>query len=123
MQPMSDRDENGRFVIGNKTAIGRPRGSRAKLSENFLGDLCEAWEEHGPAALLKCATTEPVQFCKIVANLMPAKMEAALTVTHDLSEEYQRAVTYADAWRVAAKARALIGAEPLPEVEVLNDDD
>jgi Family of unknown function (DUF5681) len=71
----TNRDDKGQFlqgVSGNKA--GRPKGSRNKLGERFLDDLLEAWEDRGRDALVACATKEPAQFCKIVANILPKEV-------------------------------------------------
>jgi Family of unknown function (DUF5681) len=57
---------------------GRPKGSRNKLSEDFFRDLCEAWQAMGKAALA-AAWTNPTDFVRIVANLMPREMEMTAT--------------------------------------------
>ena len=41
------RDEHGRWLKGYSGGPGRPLGSRNKLSEDFLRDLQEDWEQHG----------------------------------------------------------------------------
>ena len=41
------RDERGRWLKGFSGGPGRPLGSRNKLSEHFLCDLQEDWEQHG----------------------------------------------------------------------------
>ena len=43
------RDEHGRWVKGFPGGPGRPVGSRNKLSEQFLADFQEDWEQHGKA--------------------------------------------------------------------------
>jgi hypothetical protein len=43
------RDQHGRWVKGFYGGPGRPVGSRNKLSEQFLADLQEDWEQHGKA--------------------------------------------------------------------------
>jgi hypothetical protein len=50
---------------------GRPRGSRNKLAEDFLTDAYQQWQRHGSKALETMATSEPAQFCQMVANLLP----------------------------------------------------
>ena len=52
-------------------AKGRPQGSRNKLTEEFTHSLCKAWVTYGEAALMTAALTEPVEFCNMVARLMP----------------------------------------------------
>ena len=117
-----DRDEKtGRFLNGNKRSTGRPRGSRSKLSEAFISDLSDAWEAHGQDALVKCATQEPATFVKIVANLLPRKVDATLEVTsafegYDLND----AIQFAQAYEIALRA---IGAEPPPEMKTIEAQD
>ncbi len=65
---------------GNPT--GRPKGSRNKLSEEFLSDLLVEWRDQGPAALKKAAAEKPVEFCKMVASLLPKE----IAVKNELSE-------------------------------------
>jgi hypothetical protein len=116
MNTRPDRDENGRFLNGNKRAVGRPRGSRSKLSETFISDLNEAWETHGVAALNKCATQEPVKFCKIVADLLPSKMEASLNVTNIFAQyNLTDPREFAAAWEIARKV--VYGQAPIAEID------
>jgi hypothetical protein len=63
---------------------GRPRGSRGKLSEDFLLDLHSAWTEHGADALARCAKTEPGVFCKIVASLLPRNVDVNVSGSIDV---------------------------------------
>jgi hypothetical protein len=110
MSSMSDvettadhRDERGRFLAGNSGNGGRPKGARSKLGEAFLEDLRDAWNEHGAAALKRCAIEEPAQFCRIVASLMPKDVNLNLSVD---------AADFATKFR---SARAMLGNdEPLP---------
>lgn len=50
---------------------GRPKGSRNKLSEDFLRDFCEAWDHHGKEALLKVAQDDPGKFVTVAASILP----------------------------------------------------
>ena len=58
---------------------GRPKGSRNKLSEDFFRDLSEAWTAFGKPALMTAAWTHPVEFVRVVAQLMPKDVEATVT--------------------------------------------
>jgi hypothetical protein len=76
----------------------------------------DTWEEHGPSALVACATKEPAQFCKIVANILPKKvLLTALSVNakFDLTV-MEDAQGFFEAYRYA---RQRIGAEP-PRIEL-----
>ena len=58
---------------------GRPKGSRNKLSEDFFRDLCDAWQAFGKAALMTAAWTHPVEFVRVVAQLMPKDVDVTVT--------------------------------------------
>jgi len=47
VKPKPEQDEKGRFIAGNSGNGGRKPGSRAKLGEAFVADLCADWEKHG----------------------------------------------------------------------------
>src|SRR5262249_49142692 len=53
------------------TSAGRPKGSRNKLSEDFLADFLEAWTTHGKQALEEMATKNPTVFVRVAASLIP----------------------------------------------------
>jgi hypothetical protein len=59
---------------------GRPKGSRNKLSEDFLADLHESWLAFGKPALMTAAWTDPVAYVRVVASLIPRELEATTTV-------------------------------------------
>jgi hypothetical protein len=54
---------------------GRPKGSRNKLAESFIRDVYEKWEDKGNSALEEVIKRKPWEFVKIVAGLMPQKLE------------------------------------------------
>ena len=58
---------------------GRPQGSRNKLTEDFFRDLCDAWTAFGKPALMAAAWTNPTDFVRVVAQLMPKDVEATVT--------------------------------------------
>lgn len=60
------------FQKGNP---GRPPGSKNKLSEDFLRDICEVWDKHGKAALFNVAVNEPAKFVQVAASLIPKEMK------------------------------------------------
>jgi Family of unknown function (DUF5681) len=53
---------------------GRPKGSRHKLSEAFLRDLCAAWESSGIEAIKRVAEDNPASFLRVVASLIPRQI-------------------------------------------------
>lgn len=60
-----------------RRALGR-RGDRSKLARRFFNDLYHAWEEQGESAIARAAFHDPMGFVRVVASLMPQKLE----VTH-----------------------------------------
>ncbi len=60
---------------GSKPGPGRPKGSRNKLSEDFLRDMSEVWDAHGKAALLDVAQNDPAKFVQVAACLIPKEMK------------------------------------------------
>ena len=58
---------------------GRPPGTRNKLTEDFFRDLCDAWTAFGKAALMTAAWTHPVEFVRVVAQLMPKDVDVTVT--------------------------------------------
>jgi len=58
---------------------GRPKGSRNKLSEEFFRNLCDAWQAFGEPALMSAALTHPLEFVRVVAQLMPKDVEVTAT--------------------------------------------
>ena len=74
------RDTKGRFVAGNGGNGGRRPGARNKLGESFIADLRDVWESHGKQALIDCAQTEPAQFVRVLASLMPKDINLSVAV-------------------------------------------
>ena len=67
--------ESGRFLTGNSGGPGRPKGSRNRLSEDFLAGLQADFEEHGPAVIAQVRKDRPHEYLKIVASVLPREMQ------------------------------------------------
>jgi hypothetical protein len=81
---------------------GRPRGSRSRISEKFLTVLERIWDQHGEAAMVKAALAEPMQFTKMVAGLLPSKVESSLQVTNIFAElNLSDPAEFGRAWDIA----------------------
>lgn len=61
---------------------GKPKGSRNKLSEDFLRDLHADWEEYGKQVLADTRAQNPAAYLKVVASLLPKETHH----THFLDE-------------------------------------
>jgi hypothetical protein len=71
------RKTDTRFKPGAEwkgNAKGRPKGSRHKLSEAFVADLCATWEEHGIDAIKRVAKNDPASFLRVIASLVPKEL-------------------------------------------------
>ena len=55
----------------NGNAAGRPLGGKNKLSESFIEELTKSFAKHGKNAIDCVAKNSPVQYLKIIANLVP----------------------------------------------------
>ena len=50
---------------------GRPRGAKAKLTEEFLKALLEDFARNGKEAIRKARDRSPVQYLRLIATLVP----------------------------------------------------
>ena len=75
--------ETGVFLKGKKGGPGRPKGSRNKLTEQFLSDVYNAWQESGETCIAEMIADKPGDFVKLVATIIPK--EATLNI-NDHSE-------------------------------------
>jgi hypothetical protein len=66
---------------------GRPKGSRNKLSEDFIADLHESWQTHGKMAIERCVAEKPDIYLKIVAGLLPKDVNLKVSNLDDLTDE------------------------------------
>jgi hypothetical protein len=73
-KPTMSRDRNGRFISGGKPGPGRPPGSRNRLAEDFLADLCADWAQHGVAVIAKVRREHPAVYLRTVASLIPREL-------------------------------------------------
>jgi hypothetical protein len=83
LKKMTGRDpETGQFVQGYKGG-GRPKGSRNKLGEAFIADVYAKWQARGGEALERMIDTDPGGFVRVVAQVLPDKLE--VDVKHTIS--------------------------------------
>jgi hypothetical protein len=108
------RDERGRWLKGFSGGPGRPLGSRNKLSEDFLRDLQEDWEQHGKKiikimrekfpeiyfqSMVKLALVHRVELGRPKEFDKPRTVEEALlSRTHDFNSRSAAPATPALIW-------------------------
>ena len=74
--------KTGRFITGNNGG-GRPKGSRNKLSTEFLDDLHAKWQQHGPDVLERVIRDDPAAFMRTVAQILPKEIDANVNAGSD----------------------------------------
>ena len=67
-----ERREDGTFLPGSG---GRTKGSRNKLSEAFIRELADSFEEKGAESIEEVRVNYPAQYLNVIAKLMPKIME------------------------------------------------
>jgi hypothetical protein len=58
--------------------LGRPVGSRNKLSETFVTDLAELWEKQGPAILQRVAEESPEKLLAAMVQVLPKDFQVSV---------------------------------------------
>lgn len=53
---------------------GRPKSSRNKLGEDFIKALADDFEKNGPATIEIARRTDPVQYLKVIAAVIPKEV-------------------------------------------------
>ncbi|NVN06051.1 hypothetical protein HW509_10690 [Asaia spathodeae] len=60
----------------NANPAGRPKGTRNKLSENFVAALYADFEANGQQAIEMMRIEKPGDYVKVVASLVPSQFQA-----------------------------------------------
>jgi hypothetical protein len=83
------------------------------LSEGFLDALQVDFEKHGSAVIETVRQKDPTAYLKVVANLMPAKLEAQLEAKIDVEHHFSDTNSIADILQLVAKEAGLEAAMTL----------
>jgi len=85
------------FEKGNPGGPGRPKGSRNKLTEDFISDVYAHWQDTGKEAVIQMQQEDNTQFVRMVASLLPKDHNIKLDDFDDLpiDELIRRANTLA----------------------------
>ena len=70
--------------VANPT--GRPKGSRNKLSESFLGDLNKFWAIKGEKAIEEAFASAPIAIIKVIAQVLPKEINISHAILEKLDE-------------------------------------
>jgi hypothetical protein len=74
--------KSGAEWTGNRA--GRPKGSRNKLSEDFISELAAKFEAQGPAVIDRVIEESPAKFLQMVADLVPKDFH----IQHDAGDAF-----------------------------------
>ena len=65
---------------------GRPKGTRNKLTREFIAALAKEFEEHGEGAIRIVRIEDPATFLKLIASLTPKEVDVSVAAGLDDSE-------------------------------------
>jgi Family of unknown function (DUF5681) len=112
--------QDSRFKPGQSgNPAGRPKGARSRLGERFIEALASDFEQHGEEVVERVRVRDPVQYLKVVANILPREVVvAALNVNATIDPtQIENAKGFLAAYRFS---RDRIGAVPLIEAEPIH---
>jgi len=66
---------------------GRAKGSRNKLSEQFVADIHADWEEHGAGVIREVRETKPTEYLKVVAGVITKDVSVTVRDYDELSDD------------------------------------
>ena len=66
---------------------GRPRGSRNRLGEAFVDDLCADWKENGPQVIVAVRKDDPSTYLRVVASILPKELAVTKATLDDISDD------------------------------------
>lgn len=117
MSSSLERDEtSGKFVKGHTALGGRPKHSRNKLGHSLIEALSNDFDEFGAAAVRKVRENDTATYLRIIAAIMPAKIESTLEVNNNFNVEIRSAQEFAAAYRLVKQARQFIGVDKPDDV-------
>ena len=67
--------------------LGRPKGSRNKLGEDFVRALSEDFQEHGMAAIQTVRVDDPAAYLKVIAQVVPKELNIKTDAFDGVSDE------------------------------------
>ncbi len=66
---------------------GRPKGSRNKLSEDFVAALYNDFQEHGSAAIAACRAEKPDVYLRVIAGILPKDVHLKVQSLDELTDD------------------------------------
>jgi hypothetical protein len=68
-------------------AAGRPKGSKHRLSEEFVAALCEDFERHGIAVIERVRSEKPADYLRVIASVIPREITVNPSPLEDMSDD------------------------------------
>jgi len=99
---------------------GRPKGSRNRLSEDFVAALYDDFQDHGSAAIAACRAEKPDVYVRVIASLLPRDVSIKVQELDDLTDDQlmRKLATLTEMARpLLAKLPAMIDVTPGADVE------
>lgn len=75
------------FKPGNAGGPGRKKGSKNRLSEDFVSALQADFAEHGSAAIVQTRTERPNEYLKIIASILPKDVNLNVNEYDELTDD------------------------------------
>lgn len=92
----AEKGNDTRFQPGQvANPLGRPKGSRNKLGEDFIKALQEDFTANGVQAIATVREERPHEYLKVVASLLPKQIEVKETAFDGISDEELAALVVA----------------------------
>jgi hypothetical protein len=113
-----ERDQRGRFLTGTKAGPGRSKGSRNKVTEDFLRDAYIVWQERGITSLREC-THE--QFLRTIVAITPKEAVLDVSVGVNLADVSDTLELYRRMAEMLG-ANAAPGLRKLKRMEIIDAD-
>src|SRR5215467_9622269 len=67
--------------------LGRPKGSRNRLGEQFVADLYSDWQAHGADVIRRVREERPDQYLKVVVSVLPKELHVKEQPLEEFSDE------------------------------------
>jgi len=99
---------------------GRPKGSRNRLSEEFLSALQADFQENGTQAIVKVREDRPQDYLKVIASILPKQIEVKEGAFDGISDEQLAALVAAARSALGVAEDGGVGATHPAVTESLN---